>query len=58
MLLTPKPILLMYVDWFKAGKGPDPTKAALDRDMDNYFKQQHEVSSSAQEVVNVIGEAK
>jgi hypothetical protein len=24
--------------WFKAGKGPDPEQAALDRQMDSYFK--------------------
>lgn len=27
-----------FLDWFKAGKGPDPKQSALDRDMDNYFK--------------------
>ena len=24
--------------WFKAGKGPDPEQAALDRQMDTYFQ--------------------
>ena len=27
-----------YVDWFEAGKGPDPVKAALDREMDSYHQ--------------------
>jgi hypothetical protein len=30
--------LCLFVDWFKAGKGPDPALASLDRDMDAYFK--------------------
>ena len=32
-------------DWHKAGKGPDPAIAALDRQMDDYFK--NKASSSA-----------
>ena len=26
------------IDWFAGGKGPDPEKAALDREMEDYFK--------------------
>ena len=26
------------IDWFQAGKGPDPVKLKLDQDMDEYFK--------------------
>jgi hypothetical protein len=29
---------LISADWFAAGKGPNPVVAALDKDMDNYFK--------------------
>ena len=29
---------LLSADWFAAGKGPNPDVAALDADMDNYFK--------------------
>lgn len=29
---------LIFLDWFAAGKGPNPVVAALDKDMDNYFK--------------------
>ena len=30
--------LCFPADWFKAGKGPDPAVASLDRDMDAYFQ--------------------
>lgn len=36
------------IDWFKAGKGPDPNKASLDREMDDYFKQNATKSSSTE----------
>ena len=29
---------MLCLDWFNAGKGPNPIVAALDKDMDNYFK--------------------
>ena len=36
--LTPLPVTIFFsLDWFKAGKGPDPALASLDRDMDAYF---------------------
>ena len=28
----------MYIDWFKAGKGPNPDLVSLDADMDAYFQ--------------------
>jgi hypothetical protein len=31
-------VTLKFADWFAAGKGPNPVVAALDKDMDNYFK--------------------
>lgn len=27
----------MFSDWFKAGKGPDPKVASLDRGLDSYW---------------------
>jgi len=36
-----------YSDWFKAGKGPDPKKASLDRDMDDYFEKQAAAKAAA-----------
>jgi hypothetical protein len=33
---------LLLTDWFAAGKGPNPVVAALDQDMDNYFKSRAE----------------
>ena len=43
-----------FEDWFEAGKGPDPTKAALDRnkqaldkDMDEYFKAKNTAAVAA-----------
>lgn len=37
------------IDWFAAGKGPNPVAAALDKDMDNYFKDR---TSKAEEQVS------
>ena len=31
-------IAQMLIDWFAAGKGPDPVKKGLDDEMDEYFK--------------------
>ncbi len=28
----------MSVDWFQAGKGPNPDKMSLDNDLDSYFQ--------------------
>ena len=28
--------MLSILDWFKAGKGPNPAQAALDAELDNY----------------------
>ena len=28
----------MYIDWFAAGKGPNPDLVSLDADMDAYFQ--------------------
>ena len=27
----------ILIDWFKAGKGPDPAKVVLDKEIDAYF---------------------
>ena len=39
--------VLSHLDWFKAGKGPDPALASLDRDMDAYFKTKAVAGSAA-----------
>ena len=33
--------------WFKAGKGPDPEQAALDRQMDTYFQSKPAAAAAA-----------
>lgn len=37
--------------WFKAGKGPDPKAAALDREMDSYFEAKKATKEEAIEIV-------
>lgn len=35
--LAPSDLPLFLADWFKAGKGPDPKVASLDRGLDSYW---------------------
>lgn len=46
-------IISIILDWFKAGKGPDPKVASLDRDMDAYFKTKAAAEVAGAEVVAV-----
>ena len=39
--------MAMDAYWHKAGKGPDPKQAALDRQMDTYFKSKPEAAAAA-----------
>ena len=41
----------MDVDWFKAGKGPNPVQVQLDNEIDNYHKQK---GAKAQESVTPV----
>lgn len=36
-------------DWFKAGKGPDPKVASLDRSLDNYWSSGNKTKSEGTE---------
>jgi hypothetical protein len=53
-LLSPHPSSLLLsplLDWFKAGKGPDPVAASLDRDMDAYFNSKAAAAAAGGDVV-------
>ena len=41
--------MAMDAYWHKAGKGPDPKQAALDRQMDTYFKSKPEAAAASAE---------
>jgi hypothetical protein len=45
------PPLTPLLDWFKAGKGPDPVAASLDRDMDAYFNSKAAAAAAGGDVV-------
>jgi len=38
VVIKVNPLSIQCIDWFQAGKGPDPVKLKLDQDMDEYFK--------------------
>lgn len=42
-------LLLRLPDWFKAGKGPDPKVASLDRSLDNYWNSRNKAKSEGTE---------
>jgi hypothetical protein len=54
IFLSPHPsclLLSLLLDWFKAGKGPDPVAASLDRDMDAYFNSKAAAAAAAGDIV-------
>lgn len=51
--LNPPLLPLKFTDWFAAGKGPNPVVAALDKDMDNYFKGRVDKEETPPEANNV-----